>query len=353
MNRLLAWLPTTGGRLATVALLLALSALGIGPDPMFAMLGGAVLAIAPFPVQPTLTAIAVAYRNTELIADSVLPRVPVGAQDFKYLRWTQAEHFTVPNTRVGRRSQPNEVEFTATETSASCDDYGLDYPVPQQDIDNAPPNYDPVGRATEGVADLIELDREIRAAGLVFGAGNYAAANKATLSGTGQWSDFTNSDPVTAILNAFDAMLYRPNVAVLGQAVWTRLSTHPKVCKAIFGNNTDAGIVSRQAFAALLELDEVLVGRGWYNTAVKGQTASLARVWGKHAAFVYRNSAASSVSGGVVTYGMTAQYGTRIAGAMPDMKIGAKGGQRVRVVESVKELMTANDLGYLFTNAVA
>ncbi|MGH2845433.1 MAG: phage capsid protein, partial [Thermoleophilaceae bacterium] len=77
------------------------------------------MATAPFPVQPYLTAIAIAYRNPVLIADEVLPRVPVGVQDFKYLKHNLADGFTIPDTKVGRRAKPNEVEFQATETSAS------------------------------------------------------------------------------------------------------------------------------------------------------------------------------------------------------------------------------------------
>lgn len=74
------------------------------------------MANAPFPVQPYLTAIAIAYRNPVLIADEVLPRVPVGVQDFKYLKHNLADGFTIPDTKVGRRGKPNEVEFQATET---------------------------------------------------------------------------------------------------------------------------------------------------------------------------------------------------------------------------------------------
>jgi hypothetical protein len=87
-------------------------------------------------------------QNRTAIADDVLPRLPVGTKEFKYLVNTQSEGFTIPDTKVGRRSSPGQVEFTATEVAGFCQDYGLDDVIPQDDIDNAPPNYDPVGRAT-------------------------------------------------------------------------------------------------------------------------------------------------------------------------------------------------------------
>jgi hypothetical protein len=306
---------------------------------------------APFPIQPELTAIAIAYRNKQLIADDVLPRVPVGKAEFKYLKHRIAEGFTVPDTKVGRKSKPNEVEFGADELTASTEDFGLDDPVPQADIDNAPPNFDPLGNAVMKTADLLALDREVRVAGLVFDANQYAAANKVTLAGGDQWSDFVNSDPLDDIMLALDTPVIRPNVCVMGRAVWSKLAQHPKINKAVHGTAGDVGIAARRAVADLFELEDILVGEGWLNTAKKGQPVALSRVWGKHALFFYRNRVADAQGGG--TFGLTAQFGTRIAGADPDKNIGLRGGQRVRVGESVKELITAADFGYFIQNAVA
>lgn len=304
----------------------------------------------PFPVQPYLTAIALAYRNESLIADAVMPRTPVNASDFKYMKYALADGFTLPDTKVGRKSKVNEVDFAATEVSASTEDYGLEDPIPQSDMDNAPPNYDPLGRAIEGITDLIMLDREKRVADLVFGTGNYAAGNKTTLAGTAQWSD-AGSDPLTAILNAMDGMVMRPNVLVVGQSVYTKLRTHPNIVTAYYGTGASKGLVPGEALASLLELDEVLVGQSWLNSAKKGQTTTLGRVWGKHAALIRRDPLATTQNGRA-TFGVTAEFGSRVAGSRPDPDIGLRGGIRVRAGESVKELLLANDLGYLFTNAV-
>jgi hypothetical protein len=310
------------------------------------------MANAPFPIIPELTAIAVRYRNQSLIADQVLPRVPVARQEFKYVRHTLAEGFTLPETRVGRRSRPNMVEFSATEVTASCADYALDDAIPDADVANAAPNMDPVGRAVEGLSDLIALDREKRVADLVFSSATYPAGNKVTLSGTSQWSDFTASNPIDAILAANDTLPMRANVLVLGQAVWTKLRQHPRVVQAVYGSAQNAGVVNRQQVAELLELSEILVGQGFLNTAKKGQTPSLSRVWGKHAALIHRDGLADT-RGNRTTFGFTAQWGERIAGTIRDPNVGMRGGTVVRVGESVAEVIAAPDLGYLFENAVA
>lgn len=305
----------------------------------------------PFPIDPVLMAIVIAFRNTSLIADEVLPRVPVGKQEFKWMEHTMTDGFTVPDTRVGRQSQPNQVSFSAAEKTGATEDYGLDDPVPQADIDNAPANYDPLGRAAEGIMDLVELDREVRAANLVFNAATYGANNKVALVGNDQFSDYVNSDPIGVITGALDAMIMRATIMAIGRSVYTKLASHPQICKAIHGNSGDAGIVSRKQMADLFELEDIYVGEAWVNTAKKGQAIALSRTWGKHLALLHRNKTADTRSG--VTFGVTAQFGTRIAGQIPDKDIGLRGGIRVRAGESVKEVVTAADLGYFVQNAIA
>lgn len=306
---------------------------------------------ATFPITPELTAIAIAYRNTSLIADEVLPIVTVGKQEFKYTKHTLADGFTIPDTKVGRKSAPNEVEFTGTEVTASTVDHALDDKIPNADIENAPPNFDPLGHATEMIMNLVKLDREKRAADLVFTYGSYATGNKTTLSGTSQFSDYTNSDPIGIIGTGLDAVVMRPNNMVIGQAAWTKLRSHPDIVKAVLGNAGDKGMVSRQAVADLFELDNLYVGRAFVNSAKKGQTASLARVWGKHIVLFHRDSFANNQRG--TTYGFTARFGSPVAGNEFDRNIGMRGGQVVRAGESVKEVLAATDLGYMIKDAVA
>lgn len=307
---------------------------------------------APFAIDPVLTAIVVAYKQGNMIADMVLPRVPVGKMDFKYTKLTKEEPFNLPETQVGRTGKVNEVEFTASEVSASCVDHGLEDVIPNQDTGNAAgSNYDPRGRASEGLMELISLRREKRAADIIFAAAQYPTGNKQTLSGTDQWSDHTNSDPIGDILTAMEACWVTPNKLTVNRAVWRQLRTHPDIIKATNNNSGDTGIAARQAVAELFELDEILVGEAKINSANKGQTASLGELWGKHAALNYVNPSATPESG--VSFGYTATYGDRIAMSRQDPDVGLRGGERIKVGESLIELVTASDCGYLFTNAVA
>lgn len=304
----------------------------------------------PFVITPELTAIAIAYRNKAMIADKVLPRVPVGTRSFRYMAYPIGESFTVPDTKVGRKSKPNQVEFSATEQTASVDDYALDDAIPNDDIESAPANYDPKGNAIMQITNLIELDREVRAANLVFNPANYGTNNKITLSGSSQFSD-PISDPIKTIMDALDSMVMRPNVMTIGRAAFSALIRHPKIVKAVLGNAGDSGIACREDIAALFELEDIAVGESFINTARKGQAVNMQRVWGKHISLIYRDQLADSKSG--TTFGFTAQHGDRVGMESPDADIGMRGGIVVRSGESVKEIITAPDLGYFIQNVIA
>jgi hypothetical protein len=318
----------------------------------------------PFVVIAGLTAISQMYRNKKMIADLVLPRVPVFTDKFFWTKFNIEDSFAQPNTRVGRLGKVDTIDWGATQETSQVFDEGLDDVVPIADINAARDLaaatgvdvIDPRGRSTELLTQMLANVREVRTAGLVFNPASYIAGQKVVLAGASQWSDAA-SDPVTAILTALDIPLMRPNQLVFGQAVWTKLRLHPKISAAInvAGGNASVGAspVARAAVAELFEVDEVLVGEGYVNTAKKGQPAAITRVWGKHAALIYKAPVISGTEG-EPTFGLTAEYGGRVAGSLGiDTDVGLRGAERVRVGESVRELVTASPVGYFFENAVA
>lgn len=310
----------------------------------------------PFVPAPQYTAIALAYRNRDLIADLVLPRMTVTAREFKWDRHTKADLFQVPSTLVGRKGQPNEVEFSATEETSSVGDYGLDDVVPREDIEAAAnkPSADPLGRATEGVSQLIALDREVRTANLIFNPATYPVGNKIQLATNDQWNEYAQaaSDPVEDILSAKESALMPFNIAVMGEKVWFALRRHPKLLAAYYPvNASGGGMLTLQQFAEMFEFEQVMIGKAKKATNKNGQTLTLADVWGNHFQMMHRNPL-GNLRGNGITFGATAEYGGRFATTIDEPRIGLRGATRVRVGETVKELITAADCGYLIQDAV-
>ncbi len=310
-----------------------------------------------------LTQIAMAVKPEGMIADLVCPRIPVGSDKFIYSKISMDDFFTIPDTAIGRKSEANEVEFGATNITDSVNDYALDDFVPNRDIKaaaDAGANFDPMAQATEGTSILLSMGREQRVANLYQDSNSYDATLRTTLSGTSQWSDTANSTPITQMLAAFDAMLIRPNIGVMGRATWRYLRSHPETVAmalnrgGVAGGTAAKGILSIRQVADLLELDDIHIGEAFYNSAKKGQAASMTQLWGKHASFLRIDKNVTSVQGNAQpTFAFTAEWQQRFTGTRPDGGRGIHGGQSVRVGEQVKELISWQQAGYHFHNAVA
>jgi hypothetical protein len=304
---------------------------------------------APFTTNGILTAISLAYKNSAFIADDVLPRFPVGTPEFRYTVYNKQDRFTLQETMVGRKGRVNEVEFGGTEQSAMVADYGLEDAIPQADLDNAVnTGFDVKGNSTENITELILLDREKRVADLVQDAANHAY--NTTLSGTSQWSDVDASDPIVAISDALEVPMMRPNLAVTNATVALALRRHPAVVKSFNGTLGDTGMVPLAYLRDLFEID-IQIGSARSNTANKGQAMTLEHIWGSHFTLIYKNANAAPRRG--LTFGLTATHGRRVSQERPDGDMGLRGGTRVRVGESVKELVVADDVSYHFANAIA
>jgi len=316
------------------------------------LLGAGAITLADVPVDDDLTAVAISYKNGKFIADEALPYVPVTKQTFKYRKARKGEAFRMQETRVGRTSAPTRVTTGWDEVPAICEDDALDHPIPKADIDNVKP--EDQGRimrnATESILSYILMGREKRVADIVFGAANYSVGNKATLTGTDQFSH-AESKPIKTILAALAIPLLRPNVLVFGNENWSIFRQHADIVKATNRNSGDAGVAARQAVAELFEVDKILVGMGRYTAAKKGLAPTLTNLWGDFLAMLYIPETINEFSSD--TFGFTGRWGSRISGQMPDQNIGMRGGIIVRAGESTKEIICEQDYGYLFSDTIA
>lgn len=303
-----------------------------------------------FTESPTLTAIAIAYRNPDqsLIADLVLPRITAPALNFKWQDYNEADAFTLPKTLVGRRGTPNQVEIEGTEKSASCEGYGIDVPLDNATIDEAAKNGNNLrNSATERATSIVLLDREVRVAALVSDPANYHADHVESLSGGDLFID-PASDPISIIEDMLDTCWARPNQVAFGLAAWRALRKHPKVVAAVNANSGDQGRASREAVAELLEVQRVIVGASRVNIKRPGENPVVNRVWDNVVAGQFIDRTADT-SGGL-TFGFTAQHGKKVAGTLP-ANMGLAGGVLVRSGETLVEKIVANRAGFLIQNA--
>ena len=310
----------------------------------------------PFVIVPALTRIAMAVTNQDYIADQVCPRVPVAGELFEYTLVSTKDQMQTPDDLIGRTGAANQLVFSSSDATDRVVDRGLEAPVPLKDVDAAANANlaDPLGIAAEQLTQTMLRLREIRVASLVFDAANYAASLKLTLDGSAgkyRWDDATNGYPINAIEDAIAGMLVRPNTLTLGPAVWLALKRNPHTIARLYGSASTRGSALLADVAAELGIDRVLVGNAWKDSAAKGQALTQAAVWGNYAALTRTGTPAAAQMVEPV-FAFTAQFEGRVGSTYFDPKRGKKGVQVVKVTESVKELVSWQSAGYLFSTPV-
>jgi hypothetical protein len=305
-------------------------------------------------VTPEQTGMVMAIQNKECVADQVMPikKLNTKSTAFKYAERNLGDGFTIPSTLIGRKSVPNQVNFSMKEQSGVCVDYGLGEVIPQRDIEESDGQVgNLVSDGLEAIMNLVLLDREVRVAKIVQSASNYLPSKVITTKDEDKFSNL-DSKPLEYILELLDKSIVRPNRMVIGQQAWTKLRMNPSIVKAMHGNAGDSGVASRQVVAELLELQEIIVGTSFVNTSKQGKEPTLERCWDSNiVAFHYYEPVANSSLG--IAWGMTFQAGDRFADTTWDSKIGALGAYVVKAGACWAEKVTAKGAGMLLTGVLS
>ncbi len=282
----------------------------------------------------------------------VLPVVKVNKRSDKFMTYNKADSFKLANDAIGPKSLPNEMDWGVSPSNYSVKDHALADWLPQEDIDNADNPLQPEIDTNDFLNLLLDIAQEQRVATKVFTPGNYASAQKNTLSGTAQWGQSAD-DPVGNLISAVESCFIRANTLVIGADVWVILRKLPELLDAVKGSTryqgSPGGLVKPEELAGLLEIENVLVGRGRYISSKEGQTSTYTRLWGKHvvACYVEKNPGVKTI-----TFGVTFSELPRTTFTDFDGKRGVKGAKFIKTAWNSDEQILASDLGFIIENAV-
>lgn len=303
-------------------------------------------------IDPILTTAAQGYQNAQFVGGALFPTVPVTQRGGKIITFGR-EDFRLYATGRTPGSNTKRVQFGHSSGSYALEQHALEGVVPFEDMEeaNAVPGIDLGFGAVQQTQDIIALRLEKAQADLATTAGNYAAANKTTLSGTSQWSDFTNnvSNPENDIEVAKEAIRSqigkRPNVIVMGATVWAKLKQHPKILDRIKYTGRDSA--TPDMLANLFGVSQVLIGDALY----EGDAGTLADVWGKFVVVAYAE-VGGIASRGRPTFGYTYHLGGYPAVEQPYQDRNAKSWV-YPVTDEVAPVIAGAAGGYLISAAVA
>ena len=243
-------------------------------------------------IDPLLSNFAISYAPDGLIAADVMPIVPVIKQSGVYAIFEQADQFRIPDTTRAPGDEAKIVRFRVGSGVYNCLPYALKSQIPIEDLANADGAFRTfleTGRIGT-VMNQLMLDWENRTAALFFKTGNVGSSTLcASLWSTAGGGGSPFSDINTQIDNVQNATGIRPNTLIFGIQAWKDLRRHNEIInktKSLGAYRVAAagaaGMPSEMEVAELFEMDRVLVGRAYKNTAQELGALNLIPVWSAH-----------------------------------------------------------------------
>lgn len=300
-------------------------------------------------IDPVLTEVARGYKNPAYVGMYLFPAVPVGQRGGKTIQFGK-ESFRLYQTARTPGSDVAIAQFGYSGIPYSLTDHAISGLVPIEHLEEATavPGFDMGRGAAQFAQDIIALRLEIEQATVARTAASYGSGNKATLSGTSQWSD-PNSDPIAAIETAKEGIRattgQRPNTLVVGPKVLAALKAHPKIIDRI--KYTGRDVPSPELLASLFGLDRVVSGDAVYQDA----DGNMVDIWGKDAILAFTNIA-PLLAMGAPSYGYTYRLHNYPVAEVPWLDR-SKESWLYPVRDAVSTVIAGADAGYLFINAVA
>lgn len=240
-------------------------------------------------VDKLLTNVSTMFQPEGLIAESVLPQLTV-KQKSGLIGGYGMNHIRIEDDTVGGEAQARRVQpISRTSTTYLVKSHALEGVVTEDDYDNVEEPFQAESDETEGLTTLLLVNKE-RALASVLTSTSLIDQNE-TLSGNGQWSDYTNSNPIQDFKDARLAVKagcgFLPNKAIITEDTLVTLQYHPKILDQLGYAANRAGTLTQEEIAKAMGVQKLFVAGGMYNSAKDGQSAVLASMWGKDCVFFY------------------------------------------------------------------
>ena len=290
------------------------------------------------------------------LGPSIMPVVGVSKQSDKYRIWDKDFWFKVPDTRRAPATRPKQVEFGVSSAGYYASNYAIEGTIPFEDLDNddAQELEESVAR---GVMQLLLLDQENRIASLLTTAANVGSGN--ALSGTAQWSDRANSDPVSDVTTGRlwiqKGTGVKPSTMVSGQEAHDALLLHPDMIDRVKGAQVATAGSIEAAIAPIFGVRKYFIGSVPKQNAAEGlptSASSMTFIWGKNVSLFYATETPgrATPSGVYAFRWKPAGFTDFVVETKDDTDIKARI-KRINYFQDEK--ITASDMTYLLSSVVA
>lgn len=226
-----------------------------------------------------LTELSVAYRNGRLIADELVPAVPVVHDSDVYYVY-QKDNLRDEDTLWAKGARAGRVDFEASTASYVLERHALEELVLDDDKKNADPAIRLEMDATENLTDKILLHKEKSLATLIGTAANWG--NVTSLTSTFAWSaNTTLSNPILFVDSASSVIAQNsaklPNVMAIDHRTFMAAKEHISIVDRVKYTSPDS--ITAPMLAKLFNVERLLVAGGIQNTSDEGLTDVTSFIW--------------------------------------------------------------------------
>ena len=304
------------------------------------------------PVNPVLTTLSIGFKNDHFLWDMIAPPASQSQQTGTYFIYLREFWF---RRQEGAERAPSgaytRVGYGVTTATYNCQEIGFEK-VTGDATKAASQTPEDLGVLdTQFLTNLIQLELEKRVSAAAFVTGVWGTSN--TLTGVNQWSDFANSDPIANSQTAIRTILRntgaKPNTLFVGLLGWEKLAEHPLVLDKY--KHTQVGVMTPQLVAAVLGVENLIVGDSVENTAAENLTFTGADIWTDNALFLVKNNQALGVANGAYTF-MWDERGN-VPWAVEDYRDEPVRSDVTRVFTHIDPQIVSSQHGYLFLDCVA
>jgi hypothetical protein len=318
------------------------------------------LGVADVHIDSALANYAAGYQSADkgMIADEVIPLLPVEKNSNKFYTWDKNDVFQeVTSLEVAPGGAMAEISPRLSIGNYNCVSYGVQSFVATEVQANADSALNPERQAVVRCMTAIRLARERRAANMLMAAGSWTGGTVTPIAAGNKWNGGATADPVRDLYTAMEASLVDVTGIVMSERTFHDFVQNPNVQKYIASKTAIAPVPGSSDFASILQLPPFIVGK----RKALATSSTVGYLWGDNVALIHADAGIPS-GGSTISTARTFRWNGANGGANDgtmqggflvrsyfDPKRGPRGGKVVAIVHNDTEVMTSAVAGALLT----
>lgn len=304
-------------------------------------------------IDKILTNVSNQLAPTGYISEQILPELKVKQYSGKIANYGNG-HLRIVSTVTGGKSDYAMVDsVTRNSDTYQIETHALKDIVTAEDLANVEKPYDAEQDVVTALTSHLMTGKEKSLADTL--TSTSIITQNTTLSGTAQFSDYTNSDPLAKLKDARLAVRagcgFAPDAAILDWSVAETLRFHPQLLDVLgFKHNRPNGLNDSE-LARALNVRKVLIAEAVYNSAKQGQADVISPIWGKHIVFAKlpdRVGLRQKSLGYRVQ--LSSEKPRQVFKSFPDEPVNSR---KIMVLDRYDQILTDVDCAYLIADAIA